>query len=303
MITLIIGENAYERDQAVAKIIADTDAVVERYHGNEMTQAELAQIAHGISLFNNKKIVIIRDMSQNKDVWDFFGTISQDIASETHIVVVEPKPDKRTKTYKALQKHAQLIDCPPFGERDTGKAAAWIGEHAREIGIQIDRAAPDELVRRIGIDQYALANELRRLAVMGDITVDTVRRYTETKPHDTAFTLLELALGGDAAAVGAMVRSVRSSNDAYMTLGLLVSQTYALAGLVLAGDEPDIAKVLGVHPFVLSKLRRSAQQVSRQELAAIVQHLTEADTQLKTSTAEPWLVIESTLVRIAERGW
>lgn len=299
MITLIVGENSYERDQAVARIIASYSDEVERYDGADVSIDTVRRFMQGISLFTQKRLLIVKNLSENKDAWGEMALQAEYDNEDTHLVLIEPKPDKRTKTYKVLQKSAKVIECQPLGEREASRAVAWLGQAAQERNVKITPGAANLLVQRVGVDQYMLLHELARLQVMGEVTLELVETYTQITANDNAFTLLELALSGEAIALQQKVQRLRPSEDAYMTFGLLVSQIYALAGLVLA-DGDDVAKELGVHPFVLTKLRQTAQRLTPTRVRTIVHEMTVADTQLKSSATEPWLILETTLTRITE---
>ena len=53
MITLIFGENAYERDSQLDKLISQS---FDRYDGLEINTNQLSQIILGVSLFNPSNI-------------------------------------------------------------------------------------------------------------------------------------------------------------------------------------------------------------------------------------------------------
>lgn len=299
MITLIHGENAYERDQQVAQVLAGAEAV-ERYDGAEVTPADIGQFLQGVSLFAADRLVVISNLSDNKPVWIALGEQLEKVdAATVSLLLNEPKPDKRTKTYKTLQKIATVIECKPFGERDQAKAQTWLQQYAKAQKISLDTAGARELVRRVGVEQYTLLNELQRLAVMGDITLQTVQTYTEESPHDTAFDLLAFAIDGKTSAVQQKIRTLQASEDAYMTLGLLISQAYTLAGHVLGGNAAD-AGDLGVHPFAFRQAKSTANSLSEVRLQFVVAELASVDMQLKSTSVDPWLAIEVALTTIAE---
>lgn len=299
MITLINGENAYERDQALKKIQASFEGEVERYDGSEVDADMLGQLVQGQTLFAQNRLVSIKSLSENKDTWQALESYVTDDASSTHLVLLEPKPDKRTKTYKALQKYATIITCDPFSDYDSAKAAAWLVGLAREKLISLEPAAAQLLIARLGANQYMLENELIRLAGVGGITTAVVEKYTEETVQETAFSLLELALTGEGGQVNEKIRRLSHGEDAYMTFGLLVSQVYALSVGVMVGSG-GVSKELGVHPFVLKKLRPFIRQLTKNDLSRIVAECTQADMQLKTSSTQPWLVVETLLLRIAQ---
>ena len=299
MITLIYGENAYERDQQLAALLAGEEAP-ERYDGGELGVADLPQILQGVSLFSSSAVKIISQLGDNRPVWVALGELLEKQGSDTSpLILLETKPDKRTRTYKFLQKNAQLIECKSFGERDQAKASAWLERYAQQQSISLERPAAAELVQRIGVEQYALLHELQRLSSLGTVTLDIVKTYTEARAHDTAFDLLDLALRGKTTQLQTKLGHLKTSEDAYMTLGLMISQVYALAGAVTGGSEAN-ASELGVHPFVLSKAQAAATSMSETSLREVIDSLATGDMQLKTSGGDPWLAIEVALMRIAE---
>lgn len=112
------------------------------------------------------------------------------------------------------------------------------------------------------------------------------------------FELLAASLAGDASNVRAMIRTLRLENDPYMTVGLLASQTFALAGIVLSGkSQSEIASDLSVSPYVLRNLAGLAAGVDRTKLKVVVESLAIADIGLKSSSVDPWLQIEIALTK------
>lgn len=298
MITLLCGENAYERDQYVRTHAPDAT----RVDGAELDSAMLRQYLYGVSLFAAQSAVIITELSANKAQWDELGELlSPEVTEQANMLLIEPKPDKRTKTYKALKKHATVVECNPFGERDTGKAAQWLLKLADERNLPLERPAAAELVERVGVDQYRLLHELERLAVMGEVSLAQVKRYTPASPKDTAFALLETALSGDVLRLREQLQAAQALNDPYMLLGLLVSQVYAVTGLVLAPEVPsaELASALQVHPFVLRNLQSVARRYTPDDMRRVIHALAEADYRMKNTDTDPWSAINTALLAIA----
>lgn len=297
MLTLILGENAYERDQILRRMTRDYQGAVERFDGSAVTVGDLHSLLYSQSLFSDQRLIIINNLSDNKDVWQEFGQYL-DKESDAEVVLVEPKPDKRTKTYKSLTKVAKVIECAPLSEHDSAKATAWLTQLAVEKDIELAKEAARQMVVRLGTDQYILSNELVRLSSLGAITPAVVAEYSEETIHDTAFSLLELAIEGQVQATMRKVQRLRVSEDAYQTFGLLVSQVFALA-VVSASKASDDLRDTGVHPFVLRKLRPLGERLSVAKVRALVHECAQTDTQLKGSVTDPWLLIETMLLRIA----
>lgn len=295
MIILLTGDNNYEIDQELGRIVAAHASAPEMLDVDTLEPRQLTDIFGGLSLFSEERLVVLKRASEQSALWEQLGVHAGD-TTDTTLVLVEPKVDKRTKTYKALSKHADVRMYPLWTERDSGKAEQWLLAAAKERGIVLEPSAAREIVRRRGVEQYQLLNTLEQLALLGEVTAATVTRHIEATPQENVFELLTAALGGDAQRVRDMIATLRYTNDPYMTVGLLASQLVALSGLVLSDkSQSEIASDLGVSPFVLRNLSGSARQVGRARLHTLVTALAAADIGLKSSTVDPWLQIELAL--------
>ena len=294
MIILLTGDNSYEIDQELSRIVSDFEGEVERIDSDTLEPRNLTDIFGGLSLFATNRLVVLKRVSENTAVWEALATWA-DKDSDTTVVLVEPKVDKRTKTYKALASQADVRAYMAFGDRDTSKVEKWLAGEAARRNIRIDDAAVREIIRRRGVEQYQLINTLEQLAVLGDVTRDVVDAHIEATPQENVFELLNASLGGDASKVRSMIQTLRLTNDPYMTVGLLASQVFALSGLVLGGNSQSIASDLGVSPYVLRNLSSAADSVDKAKLKKLISALADADIGLKSSTVDPWLQIEIAL--------
>lgn len=297
MIILLTGDNIYEIDQELARVVAGSESEAERLDADTLEPRQLTDILNGLSLFNSERLVIMKRASENSALWEALGERAG-TETDTTLVLVEPKVDKRTKTYKTLAKYVDVRTFMAWGERDTAKAEKWLSDEAVRRNIALAPAAAREIVRRRGVEQYQLVNTLEQLAVLGDITPEVVDTHIEKTPHDNVFELLSAALTGDTTRVRRMVQVLRPENDPYMTLGLLASQAFALSGLVLSDkSQADVASDLGVSPYTLRGLTRSAESLDRTQLRVLVGALADADSGLKSSSVDPWVQIEIALTK------
>lgn len=296
MIILLTGDNSYEIDQELGRIVSDFEGEVERIDADTLEPRNLTDIFGGLSLFAANRLVVLKRVSENTAVWEALATWA-DKDSDTTVVLVEPKVDKRTKTYKTLASQADVRAYLAFGDRDTSKVEKWLVGEAARRNIRIDDAAVREIIRRRGVEQYQLINTLEQLAMLGDVTRDVVDAHIEATPQENVFELLNASLGGDASKVRSMIQTLRLTNDPYMTVGLLASQVFALSGLVLGGNSQSIASDLGVSPYVLRNLSSAADSVDKAKLKKLISALADADIGLKSSTVDPWLQIEIALAK------
>ncbi len=299
MITLLTGENSFEIERTLTAIVADFAGQLERIDGNELESPQLLDLLMGVSLFADKRLVIIKNLSENKVVWlmlaDWIGRVSDDI----DLILVEPKPDKRTKTYKELQKLAKVQDFTSWNERDIRVAERWAVDEAKRLGFTLSATHARQLVERAGVDQWRLYHGLEKLGLFEDITPELIDDVIEQEPNETIFALLETALMGKRVQLHRQIEVLALSEDPYQAFGLLASQTVQLVTLVVT-DSPSaqVARAIGAHPFVLSKLAGPARKLSRAQAKQVLETMMECDDAMKTSAAEPWLLIERALMKI-----
>ena len=295
MITLLSGENSFEIDRQLRQIVAEFGGAAEKFDGVELEVRQLPDLLMGMSLFAAQRLVIIRELSANKGVWEVLPEWLERQSEDTHVVLIEPKPDKRTKTYKTLQAVAAVVQCKEWGNRDESKAVAWVVAEMKRQGAAIDTTAARELVRRVGLQQQAVATAVEQLAPLGAVTLEHVEAQYLPPSDESVFQLFELALAGDIEHLRAALGQLARTEDPYMALGLLVGQALQLAALVV-GRDANVASDLGVSPYAITRLRPYAQQLTHAQARQIVERLQHADRRVKTSSVAPWVAIEHALL-------
>lgn len=306
MITLLTGTNAYAIRQEVQSRIEATIAsqgreAVERTDVASLKPSDMPQLLTGASLFSTQKLVVIDDLSTNKTVWSDIDTLLANVPDETNLLLIETHPDKRTRAYKWLQKHADVRE---LNELDERSAAQWLQTEARRQGTDLQPEVARYLVGYVGLDQWRLKGELDKLLLAEvPITKDLIQDISEPHPQATAFELLDAAFGGDQATLEHLLAIVSRSEDPYKFFGLLSSQVFALVAVKAAGQRrPDeVAKDLGIHPFVVRKVGSLAARTDQAKLNSVVATLAKGDEQLKTTGVEPWTLIGRLLLTMNAR--
>jgi len=299
MITLLIGDNSFEIERALDAIISDFDGNVEKVEGSELQVSQLPDILMGVSLFADKRVVIIRGLSENKVVWPVLGDWLSRISDDIHLVLIEPKPDKRTVTFKSLKENADFCEFLSWTDRDMAMAEKWVVSEAEKIGISIDKKCVQTLVQWVGTDQWQLFHALEKLALTDDITVDSIKNIIEPNPVENVFNLFETALRGDTKTLGEILKTLEKTEDVYRLIALLTSQAFQLAAVVSASKTDNVAKDFAIHPYVVSKLSPIAKRIGKSGVSKIISIFTELDDDMKLSRADPWLLVERALIKVA----
>lgn len=298
MITILTGENSFEVHEALKQIAADFSGAPERIDGASLSVASLPDLFMGVSLFATERLVVIDQLSASSAVWEklpeWLGRITEDI----HVVLIEPKLDKRTTTYKALKEAAAISEFPVWGERDAVKAETWTTHRAQAQKIVIDRSLVKHLVERVGLDQWQLANALNQLSLLDTITKDVINDVIPANPSENVFLLFESALQGDTRQVAHMIDTLKLQEDPYMLFALLSSQVMTLAAVTFATDDKNATKDFAIHPFVASKLTRYGSKIGKRKAGHIIEIFAKTDADMKRSKAEPWLLVERAVLEV-----
>ena len=301
MITLLTGENSFELSRAIDALVTDFGGHADRVDGSDIEPASLPDLLSGTTLFADKRLVIIRQLSVNKQIWDTLPEWLERTSDDVHIVLVEPKPDKRTKTYKELKKRAVVREFPAWSDKEVFTAEKWTADEAARQGLQLDKKSIQLIVARVGVDQWQLFHALEKLSVLDNPDSNAIERYVELTPTENVFNLFDAALRGDTKKVMEMIEKLRLLQDPYMTMGLLASQAFQLATLSVATKPTnEVASDIGAHPYALSKLAPHAKRLGRKESSRVVTYLATTDAEMKSSPVDRWTLVESALLKIAQ---
>jgi hypothetical protein len=231
---------------------------------------------------------------------------------EDVVILSQNTLDNRTTFATWLKQHADVQQFPLYNEKTRRTLLDTMQQWAQQQGVQVTRAALSELAVRLQDDQWAIANELERLQVEGDITEELVRQQLPLPPSSNAFSLLDMAASGQVKQLHQRLEELGRSPlvNPYQTLGLLSSQlmTALAAGALGAPAESEIARDFGLPAFAV---RRSAalgrrlyagattERQQREYAHKLAQALAEADHAMKRSV-DPWLALQQALMCIVQ---
>lgn len=296
---LILGENTYKAEQELARIVKDSGVAPERLDAGSLTANTLADIVRGGSLFSEQRLVVLRQVSDNKPVFEKLAEWAGEVPSDTTLVLLETKLDKRTKAYKTLVRTAKVIPVEPLTERDSGLAEQWLDSLANGQKVMLSRLQLRDMVQRAlvpgdkpttrNIDQMQLAQAVKALAGAGQVTDGMIATVLPPAPGDTVFNLLELAAERNLTAVNELLADLQRTDDPHRTMALLMGQWAQLVAVSLADTPPaTIATKLSLHPFVAKKQQQLAMGFTPTQIRQLTALAADLDAGAKRSKFAPW---------------
>jgi DNA polymerase-3 subunit delta len=304
LITVLTGGNVHAINTKLAEIKRTFseqygNAGVESISGEQLQPEQLSSLLGGVTLFASDRLVVIRGISENKPAAEQLLATLNTVSDQTHLVLVEEAIDKRTALYKTLKKEADFHE---FAELDEATARNWLKNLVKEEGGTIDAESTRLLVRSVGTNQSRLSNEIQKLiAYSPSITKESIELLVDKRPEDTIFQLLDYALSGKTdQALSVLAGLEQAHEDPFQIASMLVWQANILAVVQSAHATADavIAKDAKINPFVVRKTKDLVRRINTEKLNTILDAVAECDTMLKSSSANPWHVLERTILAV-----
>ena len=298
MLKILTGPNSWLIKRAIAEL--DT-AGTSRYQGSELTPGELADILGAQSLFSTKRTIVIDELSANKAGWERLTELANELASDPDLtlIIIENKPDGRSKLIKQAKQADWLIDYPL--PKDTHQATTYLEAEAQQLQLQLQPGVARMIVDRVGLDTWAGHMALEKLAsASATISTELVEKYIAPSLEVNVFKVVDELFAGRALAVAELIDEMdRTSANAYQFFGLISGQISNLLMIKILGKTVATTE-LKLHPFVAGKLANVANQLSLPTIKQMVSILAQTDLQLKTSGQHDWTLIKLALVQITQ---
>ena len=144
-----------------------------------------------------------------------------------------------------------------------------------------------------------MSHSLDKMALSDQIDIETIDNIIDANPTENLFMLFETALSGNARKLQSLLSTLEKTEDPFMLFALLSNQSFQLATISYMGDSDNPEKDFGIHPYVAKKLRMAASKIGKAKVRKIISILSRTDDDMKLSVAEPWLLIERALMKVA----
>jgi DNA polymerase III subunit delta len=306
MIISLSGNNVLQLRAEYNRLLADFvgqygDMAVEKIDCEEVEYPKITEALQSLPFLTSKKLVVLNRPGTQKEFVENFESLVESISDSTDVIVVEPKPDKRSSYYKLLQKKTEFQQ---FDELAPQELPKWLHEQAKKRGGSLSIGDASYLVDRIGANQQLLESELKKLLTYApSVTRKTIELLTEPTPQSTIFQLLDAVFANNLKRVFSLYKEQRALKvEPAQIVAMLAWQLHVLA-IVKFGSEhkkpQDIAKEAGINPFVVQKSQNIARKLSQAELKKMIKDLYELDIKMKTTSVDPDEALQQFLISIS----
>lgn len=310
-ITILYGDNSYERTTQLAKMKIDAEKSgfeIQKSNSDELSKSDFVSLICGISLLSEKRFVYIRNLSENSEIWQNLAEILPRISTDVHLCLVEDKIDKRSVVYKAISKIVELYEFKNLTARDSKNLAEFARLFAKKQGLSLDNKTASFLISWVGVDEWRIRDAIEKIALIGKANEQNIREFVPQNIEGNAFAIIEMMFLGDILKLQeefSKLKNTDGEDGAFRFLGMISTQIFNLVALKIGKNigktTAEIAKEIGANTWALGKMESFVQNLSESQLAEIVSKFTQVDEIIKTESVDPWNLVESTILEIASK--
>ena len=222
---------------------------------------------------------------------------------------VEPRDAERHWLVKWAEKNEKLIQTKAFMLPRLKDMTGWIINEMKSQGGQIEPRAAEMLKDMVGVDTRQAGMEISKLLAYVNwarpVKVTDVEAVCIVTSQQSVFDFVDALSSGNGKSAQHLLHRLIESEDMFSLWGMVVRQFRLLiqAREILdgRGNKDDVARALGVHPFVAEKTTQQAAHFSIESLEAIYHRLLKIDGEVKTSQLTLDLALDTLVVELAGR--
>ena len=307
-IYLLYGEEAYlkkqYKDKLTKAILPDGDTVNYAYYeGKGINPAELIDLAETMPFFAERRLIVIENSGFFKSATPELADYMKNMPDTVCFLFVENEVDKRGKMYKAAKDKGRIVE---MGRQDEKTLLYWIAGNVKREGRQIKESTARYLVSKTGTDMENLEKEMEKLFsyTLGrnEITVQDINDICTTQITNKIFEMVEaVAVKQQKKALNYYYDLLALKEPPMRILYLLARQFKLLLEVKdLCGkgyEKSQIAKTVGLHPFVAGKYIQQCRTFSREELRSIMEEAVNAEEMVKTGRLNDVRSVELFIVK------
>jgi len=287
MIYTLSGPNSFALQLELQNIVHNFIAHygnfgIERMDASQNTTQELLESLQAIPFLAGKRMVLIQDPSENKQLIEKFPDIVDTISEDTDIVFVQTKFDKRSSFYKFLKKRSEFME---FEELHEPALIRWIQDYVTSQKGVIRTADARFLISRVGMSQRSIQSELHKLLTYSTaISRESIELLTVPTVQSTIFDLIDAACTGNTAKAIYIYKEQRSQKvDPLQIVAMLVWQLHILAIIKYGkGKKVDaIAREAKLNPYVVRRSSSLVQKMSLSHIRSLVSRTRDLERRLK----------------------
>ncbi len=283
-----------------------------RLDARAMSENDLNNAVNAMPFLARRRLVLLanpsakyNNASSRKKFFEFIGKAPD----TTRLVMyenVEPRDADKHWLVKWAEKNNRLIQTKAFMLPKLRDMTGWIINETKQQGGQIEPRAAEMLKDMVGVDTRQAGMEIAKLLAYVNwarpVTGSDVEAVCIVTSQQSVFDFVDALSNGNGKTAQNLLHRLLETEDPFALWGMVVRQFRLLlqAREILdgRGNKDDVARALGVHPFVAEKTTGQAARFSIETLEAIYHRLLKIDEGVKTSQVTLDLALDTLVVEL-----
>src|SRR5512139_286246 len=283
-----------------------------RLDARSMSEDELGNAMNAMPFLARRRLVFLANPSSKynnpqarKKFLGFIGN-TPETARLVMYESVEPRETEKHWLVKWAEKNDKQVQARAFMLPRLKDMAGWIVNETKNQGGKIEPRAADMLKDMVGVDTRQAGMEIAKLLAyvnwVRPINSQDVEAVCIVTSQQSVFDFVDALSNGNGKSAQKLLHRLLETEDLFSLWGMVVRQFRLLiqAREILdgRGNKDDVARALGVHPFVAEKTAGQAARFSIESLESIYRQLLKIDEGVKTSQLTLDLALDTLVVEL-----
>jgi DNA polymerase-3 subunit delta len=283
-----------------------------RLDARSMGDDDLGNAVNAMPFLAKRRLVLLANLSSkynNPSLRKKFQEFLEKAPDTTRLVMyesVEPRDVEKHWLVKWAEKNSKLIQTKAFMLPRLKDMMGWIVNETKNQSGQIEPRAAEMLKDMVGVDTRQAGMEIAKLLAYVNwarpISSQDVEAVCIVSSQQSVFDFVDALSNGNGKSAQHLLHRLLETEDPFSLWGMVVRQFRLLVQareiLDERGNQNDVARVLGVHPFVAEKATQQATRFSIESLESIYRKLLNIDEGVKTSKITLDLAMDTLVVEL-----
>ena len=279
-----------------------------------MTENDLNTTVNAMPFLAPKRLVMLANPSgkyTKQNERKKFEEFVEKVPETAQLVIyesIEPRDMDKHWLVQWVGKNSKLVKAQAFMLPRQWEMAGWIVNETKTQGGEIEAPAAAKLAEMVGVNTRQAGQEIAKLLAYVNwerqVDVQDVEAVSIVTAQESVFDFVDALASGNGKSAQHLLHRLLESEEAFSLWGMVVRQfrLLLLAREVLdaRGGKEDVARALGVHPFVAEKTTGQARGFTLPVLERIYHKLLEIDEGVKTSQLTLELALDTLAVELTQ---
>jgi len=291
------------------------DMNIARLDARTMTENDLNTAVNAMPFLAPKRLLLLANPSgkytnpnQRKKFKDFIEKVPE----TARLVIyegIEPRDLNKHWLVKWGGQNSKLVKTQAFMLPRPWEMTGWIVNETKSQEGEIDPVAAARLAEMVGVNTRQAGQEIAKLLAYVNwerqVQVKDVEAVSIVTAQESVFDFVDALSTGNVKSAQRLLHRLLENEDAFSLWGMVIRQfrLLLLAREVLdsRGDKDEVARALGVHPFVAEKTTGQAQAFTLPVLERIYHKMLEIDEGVKTGQFSLELALDTLVVELTKK--